>query len=171
MKLVLREVRLEDGKNIVHWRNDIKVISHCLDKTLITEESNVQYFNKRILTGEVKQFIVERSDDEWGGVFGYPIGTIYLKKIDRYNHQCELGMYPGNDIEWNGESQKIAVKLLLQKAFEEYGIHKVYSYVFADCQDEIDLLLKCGFEQERKIVAEICDQDGCRDILQLSICV
>ncbi len=169
MKLWLREVTLEDGKNIVKWRNDIKVISHCFDKTLITEESNEEYFNNYIITGKVKQFIVERSDEDWGGRFGYPIGTVYLKGLDAKNNKCELGMYPGLDIEWNCESQKIAIGLLIKKAFDEFGIHKIYSYVFADCREEIEVLLACGFFEEGKFVGEILDKDGFRDILRLAV--
>lgn len=169
MKVWLRDVTLEDGKKIVQWRNNVKVINHCMDKTLITEESNEVYFNNYVATGKVKQFIVDRSDEEWAGIFGYSIGTVYLKDFDNENYKCELGMYSGIDIEWNCESQKLAIDLLLKKAFEEYGMHKVYSYVFADCKEEIEVLQKSGFIQEGKFIAEILDKDEYKDVLRMAI--
>lgn len=169
MKVFLRDVTLEDGKKIVQWRNNVEVINHCLDKTLITEESNEVYFNNYVKTGKVKQFIIDRSDEEWGGTFGYSIGTVYLKDLDEENHKCELGMYPGTDIEWNSESQKLAVDLLLKKAFTEYGMHKVYSYVFADCKEEIYVLSSVGFTQEGILVGEVCDKDEYRDVVRMAI--
>lgn len=69
MRFFLREVKLEDGKNIVNWRNNRNVITHCIDKTLITEESNERFYHEYVETGRVKQFIIERSDEEWGGAF------------------------------------------------------------------------------------------------------
>ena len=50
--------------------------------------------------------------------------------------------------EWNIESQPIVVKILLEKAFEEIGIHKDYSYVFYKFMDEKSLLKRAGFIAE-----------------------
>ena len=66
MRFFLREVTLEDGKNIVNWRNNRNVITHCIDETLITEEYNECFYHEYVETGRVKQFIIERSDEEWG---------------------------------------------------------------------------------------------------------
>ncbi len=169
MKIVLREVKVEDGANIARWRNSIKVVRHCIDKTSVSEESNRRFFDEMIVTGKYKQYIVERYDDEFGGIFAYQIGTIYFKDIDEKNQKCELGMFPGNDEEWNSESQKIAVDLMVEKAYLEMHIHKVYAYVYADCTEEIELLKKCGFKIEGKFVSEIYDSGNYRDILRLAI--
>ncbi|SJZ54544.1 GNAT family N-acetyltransferase [Treponema porcinum] len=143
MRFFLREVKLEDGKNIVNWRNNRNVITHCIDKTLITEESNERFYHEYVETGRVKQFIIERSDEELGG--GYPIGTIYLKDIDTQKHICELGMYPSEDTEWNSESQKFAVISMVNRAIDDYGMMELFAFVIKNCVEEKEVLQKAGF--------------------------
>ena len=96
MSIVLRPITLEDGKNIVRWRNSEEVKSHCLTKTVITEESNAEFFRNNVETGKYKQFIVEYSDKDFP-IVTYPIASVYLKDMDYGNNRCELsGLY------WHG---------------------------------------------------------------------
>lgn len=171
MRIFLRPVRIEDGSNIVKWRNSNKVKDHCFDKGQVTLESNRSFYNAYIETGKYKQFIVERVDEDFG-VSSYPIATVYLKDMDSSNHRCELCIFTSDDQEWNTESQKIAIKQLLKKAFEEYGMHKVYSYVFRKNNDEIELLIKSGFHEEAVLEAEAFDGNGNYvDVLRMSVFV
>ena len=43
MKIVLRPITLQDGVHLVKWRNDERVINHCLSRATITEESNKEF--------------------------------------------------------------------------------------------------------------------------------
>ena len=126
------------------WRNSPKVSSHCFNKKPITKESHLDFFDKNIVPGYYQQYIVERVEEQYG-VAAYPIATVYLKDIDRVNRRCELCIFTSDDEEWNTESQAIAIKMLLKKAFEELYIHKVYSYVFYKYLDEAELLKRAGF--------------------------
>lgn len=51
MRIYLRPVTLEDGANIVKWRNTPSVSAHCLNQTPITIESNEAFFHANIETG------------------------------------------------------------------------------------------------------------------------
>ena len=132
---------------------------HCLNQKSITLESNEAFFHANIETGYYQQFIVERIDEDFG-VSSYPIATVYLKDIDRTNKRCELCIFTSDDQEWNTESQTIAVKLLLEKAFDEIGMHKVYSYVFYKFIDEASLLKRAGFTTEAIFKEEAVNTDG-----------
>ena len=169
MEVWLREITPEDGKNIISWRNSLKVISHCMDKTLITEETNKQFFNDKITSGEVKQFIVEKSDDGYEGIASYPIGTMYFKDIDNVNAKCELGVFPGDKDDWNSECQRIAVFKMLDKAFLELHLNKVYVYVFDDCIDEVEMMKLCGFKIEGHFISEILDGEIFRSVIRLAV--
>ena len=46
MKIVLRPITLQDGVHLVKWRNDEKVINHCLSRATITEESNKEFYGR-----------------------------------------------------------------------------------------------------------------------------
>lgn len=159
MRIYLRPITLEDGSNIVKWRNTPSVRAHCLNQKPITLESNESFFHQYIDTGWYQQFIVERIDEDFG-VSSYPIATVYLKDIDRTNKRCELCIFTSDDQEWNTESQTIAVKMLLEKAFDEINMHKVYSYVFYKFMDEASLLKRAGFTTEAILKEEALSADG-----------
>lgn len=169
MRIYLRPITLEDGARIVKWRNSADVSSHCFDKTLITVESNAAFFKSYIETGKYKQFIVERIDEDFG-VSSYPIATVYLKDFDQVNGRCELCIFTSDDQEWNTESQSIAIKLLLKKAFTEYGMHKIYTFVFADNTDEVALMKRAGLREEAVLKKEAVNSKGDYvDVLRMAI--
>lgn len=169
MRIYLRPITKEDTDIIVKWRNSSKVSSHCLNKKPITRESHLEFFEKNVVTGYYQQYIVERMEEQ-SGVVSYPIATVYLKDIDRVNCRCELCIFTSDDEEWNTESQAIAVKMLLNKAFVELNMHKVYSYVFYKYIDEADLLKKAGFTTEAILKNEAVDENGkFDDIVRFSI--
>ena len=159
MRIYLRPVTLEDGLNIVKWRNTPSVSAHCMNQLPITQESNEQFFHEHVETGKYIQYIVERIDEDFG-VASYPIATVYLKDIDRTNRRCELCIFTSDDQEWNTESQAIAVRMLLEKAFNELNMHKVYSYVFYQFLDEASLLKKAGFTTEAILKDEVISASG-----------
>lgn len=169
MKIFLRPIEEKDGPSIVRWRNDSNVLNHCLDKTRVTEESNMLFFRANVLTGKYKQFIVECLD-EVTGVCTYPIASVYLKDMDYGNKRCELCIFTSSDVEWNPEGQTIAIEMLVEKAFKEYGMHKVYSYVFKKFPDELDLLKKAGFTIEATLKEEALSEAGeYDDLIRMAI--
>lgn len=168
MKISLRPVTLKDGALLVKWRNDPSVISHCLSRTNITEESNRQFYEDNILTGKYKQFIVERVEDNFP--VSYPIATVYLKDMDYTNKRCELCIFTSTDTEWTPDIQSQAIRMLVDKAFNEYGMHKVYSYVFYKYSGEVEFLKNAGFSSEAILVEEALNSDGkYEDIVRLSV--
>lgn len=169
MKIFLRPITEKDGIHIVKWRNSEKVKNHCMSKTQITEESNRKFYNEYVATGKYKQFIVERIDEEFS-LASYPIATVYLKDMDYGNKRCELCVFTSDDSEWLADGQSLAIKMLLEKAFGEYGMHKVYSYVFYKYADEVELLKSAGFSVETILKEEALGENGqYEDIVRLSI--
>lgn len=169
MRIYLRPITLEDGQIIVKWRNTPSVRAHCLNQKLITIESNEAFFHANIYTGLYQQFIVERIDEDFG-LASYPIATVYLKDIDQTNKRCELCIFTSDDQEWNTESQSIAVKMLLKKAFDELNMHKVYSYAFYKFMNEASLLKRAGFNTEAILKEEAVDENGeYEDIVRFAI--
>ena len=169
MRVYLRPITLEDGPTIIKWRNTPSVSEHCLNQKPITVESNEAFFHKHVETGHYQQFVVERIDEDFG-VASYPIATVYLKDIDRTNRRCELCIFTSDDQEWNTESQSIAVKQLLQKAFDELSMHKVYSYAFYKFLNEAELLKRAGFSTEAILKEEAVNANGeFEDIVRFAI--
>ncbi len=159
MKIYLRPIHLDDGNLIVKWRNSPSVSKHCFNRTPISLESNQQFYEQYVKTQIYYQYIVERIDEAFG-MISYPIATVYLKDIDKINRRCELCIFTSDDEEWNSDSQSIAIQMLLEKAFRELHMHKVYTYVFSVFEDEKDLMLKAGFHQEAELKAEALSPSG-----------
>lgn len=166
MRIFIRPITDKDGAHIVKWRNSAKVLKDCMTKKPITEESHMQYYREKVLTGKNIQFIVERIEEETGLV-SYPISTIYLKDVDNENHCCELCVFTSSDVEWEEESQLLAIKMVLDKAFGEYGIHKVYSRVFYN--EGIEVLKSAGFTLESVLKSEVLIDGKYHDIYRLCI--
>ena len=168
MNIVLRPITLEDAPTLIKWRNDENVINHCLSRATISEESNCEFFKNNILTGKYKQFMVECIVENYP--VKYPIATVYLKDIDNTNKRCELCIFTSNDSEWTVESQSVAIKMLVEKAFNEYGMHKVYSYVFSKYPEELEFLKNAGLTVEATLKEEALNADGSyEDLIRLAI--
>lgn len=171
MRIYLRPITLDDGVNIVKWRNSPNVSNHSFDKTPITLESNAIFYKTFVETGKYKQFIVERIDEDFA-VSSYPIATVYLKDFDIINHRCELCIFTSDDQEWNTEGQSIAINQLLEKAFTEFSIHKVYTFVFAENKDEVALMKRVGLHEEAVLKQEAIDINGNYvDVFRMAITV
>lgn len=169
MRIFLRPITEKDSSNIVRWRNSDKVRSHCMTKASITEESHLKFYKENVLTGKYRQFIVERIEEETG-LASYPIATVYLKDLDVENKRCELCIFTSDDVEWDFDGQSIAIKILLDKAFNEYGMHKVYSYVFYKYSNELELLKRAGFTIETILKEEALNENGVfEDVVRLCV--
>ena len=166
MRLYLRPITEDDGAYIVKWRNSEKVRKHCMTKAPITLESNLKFFKENVLTGKCKQYIVERIEEETGLVT-YPIATVYLRAIDNENHRCELCVFTSSDVEWEAEGQIMAVKMLLEKAFNEFRMHKVYSYVIHNVNEGMEVLKGAGFEVEAVLKSEAIVDGQYADVYRL----
>lgn len=168
MKIFLRPITEKDGVHIVKWRNSEKVQKHCMTKTPITLESNLKFYKEKVLTGMYQQFIVERIEEELG-LAAYPIATVYLKDIDNYNKRCELCIFTSDDVEWAFESQILAIKMLLDKAFNEFGMHKVYSFVIYNVNEGLELMKSAGLTIESVLKSEAIVDGKFTDVYRLSI--
>jgi len=166
MRVYIRPIKESDGAHIVKWRNSEKVQKDCMTKAPITLESHMQYYRDKVLTGKNIQFIVERIEENTGLV-SYPIATIYLKDVDNENHCCELCVFTSSDVEWEIESQRQATKMILDKAFNEYGMHKVYARTFY--KEGIEMLKSVGFTLEAVLKSEVMINGKYSDIYRLSI--
>lgn len=166
MRIFLRPITEKDAANIVKWRNSEKVHQHCMSRSPITMESHMKYYHDKVLTGKNIQFIVERIEEELG-LAAYPIATIYLKDVDNENHRCELCVFTSSDVEWETEGQVLATKMILEKAFNEYGMHKVYSRVFYN--EGIEMLKSAGFTLESVLKSEVMIDGEYKDIYRMSI--
>jgi len=92
--------------------------------------------------GRAEQFII------WVREERRPIGSVYLRDIDRESKKAEFGIFIGEE-EWLGRGiGEEAAKLILDYGFEELGLHKIKLRVLADNKRAIASYRKAGFVEE-----------------------
>nr|PJZ91416.1 hypothetical protein CH379_18775 [Leptospira ellisii] len=76
---------------------------------------------------------------------GTPIGVITLSfKEDVYRFNGEIGYWIGESF-WNRGITTEAIRLLLEIAFSEHGLHRIYAEVFSNRPASAKALEKNGF--------------------------
>lgn len=92
-------------------------------------------------------YSVEKLDEDFG-VFSYSIGKLGLEKLDK--NSAELYLFPNTDKEWTAQAKKIACKILLEKAFQEFKLKEVYVFLEQDKKEEREILCEIGFASENR---------------------
>jgi RimJ/RimL family protein N-acetyltransferase len=67
------------------------------------------------------------------------IGVISLSNLDKKNQKCELGYWLGKKY-WNQGVMTKAVKMILEIAFNQLKMHRVYASTFADNNGSVRVL-------------------------------
>lgn len=148
-KVKLRFIQQEDTENIINWRNKDFVRKNFIFQELFTKEIHENWLKTKVDTGEVAQFIIYQLEDNT------PIGSVYLRDIDRVNKKAEYGIFIGEESALGKGFGSEVAKLTLNYAFEYLGLHKVMLRVFAYNIRAIQSYKNAGFVQEAYLSDEI----------------
>lgn len=143
----LRLLEKKDAPFMIEWMHD-EEIQKCFIKDMLgisledaehfCEENSCYDDN---LNGNDRHFaIVDDADDEY-------LGTISLKEIDLENRNCLFAISTRKKAHGTGAAF-VAAGLILDKAFNEYGLNRVYLNVRADNARAFHFYEKCGFKFE-----------------------
>ena len=89
--IYLRSITIEDTENVLRWRNDKKVVENFIYRKNISKEEHLNWFHKKVETGEVIQFIIcDRNTDK-------ALGSIYLQNFNWESRQAEEGIFLGEE--------------------------------------------------------------------------
>lgn len=137
----LRPLRLDDVDNCLSWLNDREVTKYLTNYLPITRMAEEKFLRRIDESPSDIVFAVETLD-------GTYLGNAGLHRIDHRLQRAELGIVIGNKQYWGKGHGSEAVMLLLQYAFEDLNLHRVYLHVLADNQRAIRCYSKCGFVRE-----------------------
>lgn len=142
----LRELKESDAPLMLEWMHDPDIqkgfkkdmIDANIDDALVfCRDSKIP---KQIKSGDNLHYAIVNEDDEY-------LGTISLKNIDLENGNAEYAITLRKSAQGRGTARK-ATRLVLEKAFEEYELHRVYLNVLSNNKSAIKLYERCGFSYE-----------------------
>lgn len=163
-KVSIRKITLEDTKNIVKWRNSPNVKKNFCIQQDMTEETHVNWFNNKILKGEVVQFIIIDNDSNKA------VGSTYLRDIDTNNKKAEFGIFIGEDDARGKGIGTTATKLIIDYGFKELKLNKIFLRVFSNNKAAIKAYEKAGFKYEGTAKEDILLPNGqYQDIVFMAI--
>lgn len=162
-QVLLRPLTIEDAPQVVRWRNDPFVVEHLFGDEPPTLDSHVRWFAQMQQRGDRQEFvIVERAT-------GRAVGTIGLSSIDRVHRRAEYGILIGEaDARGRGYARE-ASELLLDYAFHDLRLHRVYLLVFADHVTARRLYERLGFQVEGTLRGHIYKRGVFRDVVEMAI--
>lgn len=141
--ITLRELKEKDAPFMLEWMHDSDIQNGFRKNMLgLTIEDALDFCENASFMGDISSkkdlhFAIADDSDEY-------LGTVSLKNIDRYNGNAEYAIVlrkkaQGKDL------GKEATLLVLEKAFSELGLHKVYLNVLANNTNAINMYERCGF--------------------------
>jgi diamine N-acetyltransferase len=157
MKISLRRLEKADAPLMLEWMHDEDIQRsfqrNMMSATLQDAEDFCQSaaVPDELQGGENIHFAIADENDEY-------LGTVSLKNVDVKNKTAEYAIVTRKKAHRKGVAAQ-ATKLVLQKAFEEYGLHRVYLNVLENNQVAIKLYEKSGFSYEGEFKQHIL-KDG-----------
>ena len=160
--IYLRPMTPEDTDNIIKWRNQDFVRRNFIYQELFTREGHEEWTRTMIDSGKGVQFIICIKEND------RPIGSVYLRDIDKTAKKAEYGIFIGENETWGrGYGFKTAT-LMLKYAFEELKLHKVMLRVLADNERAKKSYEHAGFVQEAYLKDEVFLEGSYRDLILMA---
>lgn len=147
-KISLRMMTYDDTMMIVNWRNQDSVRKNFIYQADFTKESHENWIKTQVETGKVVQMIIMENGTNM------PIGSVYLRDIDHNNEKAEYGIFIGEESARGKGYGTEAAKLMVQYAFDELKLHKVFLRVLKENTGAQKSYEKAGFIKEAELVDE-----------------
>lgn len=160
--IYLRLMNEGDTDNIVKWRNSDFVRRNFIYQKPFTREGHENWVRTMIDTGKVIQFIICTKDER-------PIGSVYLRDIDRIHHKAEYGIFIGERDALKKGYGTQAAKLIITYAFEKLKLHKLMLRVLAENEQAKRSYEKAGFIQEAYLKDEVFLEGQYKDVIYMAV--
>ncbi len=159
--VTLRPITREDTGNIVKWRNRDFVRCNLYSQALLTEHQHLCYYDKNIVTGNVRQYVIVAHD----GDMTTDIGTVFYKNIDTDNRKAEFGIFIGEEAYLGGGYGTAALKASLQTAFTDLNLNKVYATIMENNVPSRKIFAKVGFVESGMLLEDYLGPNGYQNIV------
>lgn len=119
-QIYLRPMEITDTEKIVNWRNQDWVRRNFIYQEPFTVEGHMHWIRTQVEPGNAVQFIICMKQDN------RPIGSVYLRDIDREKSTAEYGIFIGEKDAVGCGYGTAAAREALEYAFGELHLHKIF---------------------------------------------
>lgn len=161
--IYLRPMTEEDTDRIVSWRNQPNVKNFFIYRADFTREGHLYWLHEVVEKGDACQMIICDS------VTDQPLGSVYIRDIDRVHHKGEYGIFIGEEAARGRGVGTEAAQLMIRYGFEKLGLHRIYLRVLADNERAIRSYEKAGFKKEGYLYQDVCINGEYVDIVWMAI--
>lgn len=147
--IILRRLKEKDAEFMLEWMHDPDAQKGFQKNMMdVTLEDARCFCREACLNSAPKEghsihLAIADEKDEY-------LGTISLKNFNLEYRSAEFAISLRKKARGQGIGVK-AVRMLLKKGFEEFGLHRIYLTVLADNIAAIKLYEKCGFTYEGEL--------------------
>ena len=100
---------------------------------------------------------------------GKPVGSVYLRDIDRDHNKAEYGIFIGEKDALGKGYGTGAAKMMIEYAFKQEGIHKLMLRVLAENKRAIRSYEKAGFVEEAYLKEEVFLEGRYKDVIYMAV--
>lgn len=161
-EMYLRPMELADTGLIIKWRNEEFVRRNFIYRKPFTREGHLNWVETMINTGKAVQFIICTGQ-------GKPVGSVYLRDIDREHRKAEYGIFIGEQDGLGKGYGTQAAKLMITYAFRTLKLHKLMLRVLAGNDRARRSYEKAGFVQEAWLKDEVFLSGEYRDVILMAV--
>ena len=158
-KIFLTPIEDKDLEDFVRWRNSDLVRERYIYRGDFTVEGQKAWIRSHVETGEAVQFII------WDKLDNKRVGCVYIQDIDYTNKKGEYGIFIGEEEYLCGGRGREAAELMVDFAFEELGLHKVYLRVLSDNIRAYKSYEHAGFVEEGLSRDDVCIAGEYHDVI------
>lgn len=160
----LRKMSSEDVSIYHRWRNDMEVMQFTNPSLDVFTYADTENFVKGITESHnSKGYMIEEVKTN------KPIGVTSLINIDYVNRNAESIIDIGDKDYWSKGFGRESFSLLLDFAFNELNLHKVYLRVFSFNERAIRLYQKLGFYEEGKLKEQLYRNGDWHDVVFMGL--
>lgn len=148
--------------HVMTWINDPDIVKNFqhFDKQF-TREDELGFIKKLIASDSNRVFSVFDEENNY-------VGQVGLNQISWENKLGRLAVFVKKEHQGKGYAQEM-IRLILDKAFKELGLHKVWLVVYADNAKAIHIYEKLGFQKEGVLKDEYYWQGRYHDMMRMAI--
>lgn len=167
MNVVLRPLSVDDLDAVMTWVNDKDVVGNLavFGGAPITREQERAWIERVIASPEDRVFSIFAADD------GRYLGQVGLHQIFRRSGLARASLIVAARKDWGKGVGTAALSAVLDRAFGDEQLHKVWLMVFAKNERARRTYERIGFQQEGLLREEYFHEGAWHDMVRLGMLV